>query len=190
MKKKSLASIILFMCVFMFCMPVYAGKAVNVTMKSKGSPYVFQQYYILYGRDLSGKTVWKYKTSKQPFTELNSANYVVKGKSVFLIDNDTYIRIRKSDGKVLVKKKLPSAIWGAKLKVDSSNYLYAIGYYGSTLYKISSKGIIKWSHTFVSDYYWPYKISIMKNTVTVYFEGERKGKNKTGKCSVNKTTGK
>lgn len=158
------------------------GKAVKIKTTYKYSND--KSYEVIKGIDSAGKTVWKYKTSKQIATELNASTAIVKGNYVYVIDNDTYIRLKKSNGKVVVKKKLGIAhgIYGAVLKVDKDKNLYAIGYYSNALYKISSKGKLLWTHTFPEEYFWAYKIRLSGKKVYVDFDCA--GSPVTGSCKI------
>lgn len=149
-----------------------AADAVKVQHKQKYADG--KQYGVIKGLDSSGKTVWTYKTSKQEATELDSTSVITKGSFVYIIDNKSYIRLKKSTGKVAVKKnlKISDSTWSAALQVDSDKNLYAIGYYGSTLYKISKDGKLLWKHAFPTEYYWPTKIKVSGGKVTVSFDGD------------------
>ncbi|MDO5702969.1 MAG: hypothetical protein Q4G47_06420, partial [Lachnospiraceae bacterium] len=108
------------------------------------------------------------------------------GKFVYVIDANKYIRLRLADGKVTLKKKLPTNMYSATMAVDKKGSLYAIGYYGATLYKISSRGDIIWKHVFSADYYWPSKITLSGRKVVVAFDGDPK----FAKAKVDARTGK
>jgi hypothetical protein len=157
--------------------PTYAkAKVTNVDSKlcsyEKNDEYY--QYKIIYGKAKNGKTVWKYKTSKCLATELDSATWKVKGNSVYIIDDTTFIRLNKQTGKVVSKKKLDSSydLWSASMYVDGDGNLYSIGYYGSKIVKCTKNGVVKWVKDIDENYYWPYKIELSGNKLTVFFDGD------------------
>lgn len=184
--KKVLA---VFLCLVMTIAIVSTGKesdaatVTKVTM-SGGKVVNGKMGFIIKGCTSSGKVVWTYKTSRQRQTELYSASMCVKGSFVYVIDNNKYIRLKKSNGKVVVKKKCRK-MWDATMKVDADGNLYAIGYYDSVLVKINKKGTTLWTHSFPKEYYWAYKIKLKGNKVVVTFDGEKKGS-----VSVDAETGK
>ena len=55
------------------------------------------------------------------------------------------------------------------MNVDSNMNLYAIGYYDNKLYKFNKNGKVLWKRTFSNKAYWPYKIKIKGDKVTVMF---------------------
>lgn len=188
MKMKKIVAVVLVLALILAVAPTStkeaaaAAKVVKVTNTSKdvaGGKSIF----LIQGKTSAGKVVWTYKTSAQEQTELTSASMKVKGNYVYVIDNNKYIRLKKSTGKVLVKKTLKSSIWGAVMKVDNDGCLYAIGYYGSALYKINKNGKTLWKHEFPEDCYWAYKIAFKGSKVIVVFDNG-------GKKSVNASTGK
>lgn len=148
---------------------VSAASVTKVTYK-RNTYANYKQSATIKGYTKSGKNVWTYKTSKQSATELDSARCITNSKYVFIIDNNKYVRLNKNTGKVLVKKTLPRAIWGAIMKLDSSNNLYCIGYYSDTLYKIKPSGKVAWKQKFPSNCWWPYKIKVTKSKVSVKFD--------------------
>ncbi len=173
-------------CVMLPRMNVQAATAVKVKMTRKYEND--SQYFIIKGLDSAGKKVWKYKTSKCDATELDSARMKVKGKYVYVIDDKKFIRIKKSNGEAVVKKKFTddNAIWGTTMLVDEDKNTYAIGYYNSELYKINKNGKVLWSRSFDEKYYWATKLTKDGKKLTVTFEGAEY----QGDYSVNAETGK
>jgi hypothetical protein len=186
MEKKKMFLIMVLLLSLASAIPVHAAtksstksQASVSTVKSKWKYYKknnrYYQSAVIYGKTKSGKTVWKYKTSRCLATELDSASWKVKGNSVYIIDNATFIRLNKQTGKVVSKKKLDSSysLWSATMYIDGDGNLYAIGYYGSEIIKCTKNGVVKWSHRIInSNYYWPYKIKLSGKKLTVFFDGD------------------
>ena len=76
----------------------------------------------------------------------------------------------KKDGKQLwTAKKVSPA--GHLCKFDKNDNLYVTGYYDNYVYKISTKGKILWkTNTSKANNYWPYKINISGNQMTILYE--------------------
>ena len=188
MKMKKIAAVVLVLALILAVAQTStkeaaaAAKVTKVTKTMKAASGG-KSRFLIQGKTSSGSVVWTYKTSAQEQTELDSANIEVKGNDVYVIDNNKYIRLKKSSGKVVVKKKLKDKIWGACMKADDDGCLYAIGYYSSTLFKINKSGKTLWSHKFSDDCYWAYKIAFKGSKVIVVFDNG-------GKKSVNASTGK
>lgn len=164
------------MCMVCMCVPVTAeAKAkvakVDKTMKYKGD----KERFTLFGVTGSGKKVWRYKCGWNLATELNSVSYKVSGDSVYVIDGRTFVRLSLQKGKALAKKKnfFPEedAPYSAAMYIDKKGYLYATGYYGDRIYKISPKGKLVWEKTVRSDCAWPTEIKASGNKMTIYYEG-------------------
>ena len=174
-KTKRIVAVVLCMALFLAVAPVSvekasaAGTVAKVTMKSQQVDGG-KARFLIQGKTSSGTVVWTYKTSAKEQTELDSASMKVKGNFVYVVDTNKYIRLKKSNGKVVAKGKLKTQVWGAAMAVDSDGNLYTIGYYGSTLYKVNSKGKTVWKHTFSDKFIWPYKITIKGDKVTVTFD--------------------
>lgn len=192
-KGSKFRGLIIMMLLCFWVMPL-TGHAKTTVSKVTSKRYNYRtndnyyQYSVICGKTKKGKTVWKYTTSKCIATELDSASWKVKGNYVYVIDNTTFLRLNKQNGKVVSKKKFKSSfsLWGATMYVDGSGNLYAIGYYGQHLIKFTSKGTVKWTRKIKNSYYWPYKITSSGRKLTVYFDGNgRKAAidTKTGKIS-------
>ena len=66
-------------------------------------------------------------------------------------------------------KKISPA--GHLCKFDKNDNLYVTGYYDNYVYKVSTKGKILWkTNTSKANNYWPYKISISGNQMTILYE--------------------
>lgn len=189
-RKKSLCLVLFLLCLFALPISVQAKDTVT-KVTSKQYYKNNKQYSVISGKTKKGKTVWKYKTSQCTATELNSTGFKVKGSYVYMIDNTTYIKLKKQTGKVVYKKKFKSSYvgWSPSMYVDGSGNLYSIGYYSSRLVKFSPKGKVLWTSNIGRNYYWPYKITASGSKVTVYFENGKKA-GQRGKVMINTKTGK
>ena len=121
------------------------------------------------GIDKHKHTVWVYKTKKYPATELDCTGYMVHGNYVYVYEGNKLVALNKQTGKKLWTLKnvnFSSSIY----TFDKSNNLYIVGYYGNTLYKISTKGKVKWhKHLDSTKCFWPYGIKISGSKIRVYF---------------------
>lgn len=165
--------LITLLMVFCIATPCYAaGKVTKVTSKTF-YPGNYKQYTIIYGKNNSGKIIWRYKSNKYTATELDAVSYTVQKDNVYILENNKFIRLNKQTGKCIVRKNVKTSIWGATMKIDSKGSLYAQGYYGDTVYKFNKSGKILWKRK-IKNCYWPYKMSLSNNKLTVYYDGENK----------------
>lgn len=183
--KKVILCILICSCCFHYSVEA-KDKVTKVTDKwhyyKEGNHYY--QYGTIYGKTKKGKTIWSFNTSKCTATELRSASWITKGSYVYIIDGRRFLRLNKQNGKIISMKKSASVGGSATMYVDGQGSLYAMGYYGNRVTKFTKKGVVKWNRKIKKSYYWPYKIAISGNKLTVYFDGNK------GKAVLDKRTGK
>ena len=76
---------------------------------------------------------------------------------------------KKTENSYGLQKKISPA--GHLCKFDKNDNLYVTGYYDNYVYKVSTKGKILWkTNTSKANNYWPYKISISGNQMTILYE--------------------
>ncbi len=120
-----------------------AAKAIKVKISYKSTGD--KQYALIKGISSSGKTVWTYKTSKQDMSAGTSSDFITKGNNVYVIDFDRFVRLRKSDGNVLAKKKFTKdGLMPIHMAVDDIGNTYAINHFGNILYSIAKNGKLNW----------------------------------------------
>lgn len=182
-KLKGMSKIMPLLILFILCVIIptktsSAASVSKVTCQYKYSSY--KQYAIISGKTSSGKTVWKYTSAKYPATELDAVTMKTKGNSVYILEGRKYIRLGKNTGRVLANRTVLPATesWGSPaMAISNSGNLYAIGYYDSVVYRISSSGKVIWKRNInYSDCYWPYKITLSPGKVNVFFDPPVNGK--------------
>ena len=131
-------------------------------------------YHILTGITADGTKVWKYKTKKVTFTELDDIAYKIVGNYVYLFEYGNFVKIKKDTGKVVVKKKNKVfKVGGVTFNTDKKGNAYAQGYYSNVVFKVSPKGKVLWKKDISkTGYYWAYKIKIGKNAIKVVYCGD------------------
>lgn len=171
MKKIMMVFLILCMTVTMLIRPVNVEAAnkdackVTISYKEIG---MGKQKATIYGKNKTGKVIWKYKTTTQILADIDKFEFFVNGKYVYIFDYTTLVKVRKKDGKILwkTKKVLPD---GRSVCFDKKGNIYMCEYYGTRMYKVSSKGKILWKINFgKTGLYFPYKMKYNKGTVKVY----------------------
>lgn len=175
-KLKGMSKIMPLLILFILCVIAPSRTSSAATVSKVTCQYKYassKQYAIISGKTSSGKTVWKYTSAKYPATELDAVGMKTKGNSVYILEGRKYIRLGKNTGRLLAKTTvLPSNDrWGSPvMTVSSSGSLYTIGYYDSTVYRISNAGKVIWKRDISSPYYWPYKITLSPGKVTVSYD--------------------
>ena len=175
MSKKSTGNrpifiLLMLLLIIAMAIPAQAAKRTATTVTSKTSYKNFKEYMTVQGRDSKKKTVWRYVTKKYPATELRFTKCVVRKDMVYIFEKSKVTALRKKDGKRLWSRSKIS-VAGHILGFDKSNNLYVTGYYDKYIYKVSSKGKILWkADTDKTGNYWPYKVTVSGNNVTVWYE--------------------
>ena len=170
-KKKTLLLMMLFLALAaLMTIPVQAAKRTATTVTAKTSYKNQKEFMTVQGLDKNKKVVWKYITKKFPATELRRTKYVVRKDKVYVFQSSKVIAFRKKDGKRLwTASKISPA--GHICGFDKNNNLYVTGYYDDYIYKVSAKGKILWkANISKTGNYWPYKISVSGNRVTIRYE--------------------
>lgn len=68
----------------------------------------------------------------------------MKGSSVYIIDDKTFVRLSKQTGKVLAKKSSKYLDgWMGAMAVDNNGNSYSIGKYATYLVKVNKAGTVK-----------------------------------------------
>ncbi|WP_026523338.1 zinc ribbon domain-containing protein [Butyrivibrio sp. MB2005] len=175
-----------------------SGNAANyvkyVSVENKSDDQI-NQYSIVRGVRMDGKAAWQYITEEYPGAELNSASVCVNGEHVYIIDENTYIRLNKQTGETEAKNLFTEegGISGAIMAADDNMNLYAMGYYDNYLYKFSKDGSIVWMYDFMDEYYWPLYFHLNGNEliVTLGMHNDESGISEEGnfECSINTDTG-
>ena len=173
--KKKIQPILLMSLLFLFSIliisvPAQAAGPEATTVKFKTSYTNSKERMIVRGLDANKQAVWKYVTKKYTATELPKTKCIIRKDKVYIFDNSKIVVLRKKDGKKLwtVKKVSPA---GHLCKFDKNDNLYVTGYYDNYVYKISTKGKILWkTNTSKANNYWPYKINISGNQMTILYE--------------------
>ena len=173
--KKKIQPILLMSLLFLFSIliisvPAQAAGPEATTVKFKTSYTNSKERMIVRGLDANKQAVWKYVTKKYTATELPKTKCIIRKDTVYIFDNSKIVVLRKKDGKKLwtVKKVSPA---GHLCKFDKNDNLYVTGYYDNYVYKISTKGKILWkTNASKANNYWPYKISIYGNQITILYE--------------------
>lgn len=145
---------------------------------------------VIYGKNKSGKVIWKYKTSVRPSTELDKFEVFVNKKYAYIFDYTTLIKVRIKDGKKMwrVKKIIPD---GRTVCFDSKENIYMSGFYDSRVYKVSSKGKIVWKTNFEkTSLFWPYKMKYNKGTIKIYCDASLKDDSRYHFLYINASNGK
>lgn len=172
--------------------PAQAAQQTAVTIKSKTYYADNKEFMRVKGLDSNKKVVWKYVTKKYPATELSCTKCISRKDKVYVFENSKVIVFRKKDGKRLwTSEKLSSA--GHVYKFDKNNNLYVTGYYDQNIYKVSAKGKILWKRNISkTENYWPYKITVSDNRITVLYEMNSKdsSSDKLHKVILNAKNGK
>ena len=170
-KKKTLLLTMLFLALaVLMTVPVQAAKRTATKVTAKTSYKNDREFMTVQGLDKNKKVVWKYKTKKYPATELRQTKRVVRKNKVYVFENSKVIVFRKKDGKRLwTASKISPA--GHICGFDKNNNLYVTGYYDDWIYKVSAKGKILWkTNISTTGNYWPYKVSVSGNKVTIRYE--------------------
>ena len=168
--KRPIFILLMLLMIIAMAIPAQAAKRTATTVTSKTSYKNFKEYMTVQGRDSKKKTVWKYVTKKYPATELRYTKCVVRKDMVYIFEKSKVTALRKKDGKRLWSRSKIS-VAGHILGFDKSNNLYVTGYYDKYIYKVSSKGKILWkADTDKTGNYWPYKVTVSGNNVTVWYE--------------------
>ena len=168
--KRPIFILLMLLLIIAMAIPAQAAKRTATTVTSKTSYKNFKEYMTVQGRDSKKKTVWKYVTKKYPATELRYTKCVVRKDVVYIFEKSKVTALRKKDGKRLWSRSKIS-VAGHILGFDKSNNLYVTGYYDKYIYKVSSKGKILWkANTDKTGNYWPYKVTVSGNNVTVWYE--------------------
>ena len=174
MKKKIqqilLTSLLFVFSILIISIPAQAAKPAATTVKSKTSYANSKESMTVKGLDAKKKVVWKYVTKKYTATELPRTKCIVRKDKVYVFESSKIVVLRKKDGKQLwTAKKVSPA--GHLYKFDKNDNLYVTGYYDNYVYKVSTKGKILWkTNTTKANNYWPYKISISGNQMTILYE--------------------
>ena len=172
--------------------PAQAAQQTAVTVKSKTFYTDSKEFMTVKGLDSNKKVVWKYVTKKYPATELNCTKCISRKDKVYVFENSKVIVFRKKDGKRLwTSEKLSPA--GHVYRFDKNNNLYVTGYYDQYIYKVSAKGKILWKrNTSKTGNYWPCKITVSDNRITVLYEMNSKdfSSDKLHKVILNSKNGK
>lgn len=100
-----------------------------------------------------------------------AASVQTKGTSVYIIDNNFYIRLSKQTGRVLAKKSSKYLQGYGVMTVDSKGYTYSVGKYATYLVKVNKAGNVKWECNMnaYSGYEFADKVTVSGNKVTVRF---------------------
>ena len=195
--KKKIQPILLMSLLFLFSIliisvPAQAAGPEATTVKFKTSYTNSKERMIVRGLDANKQAVWKYVTKKYTATELPKTKYIVRKDKVYIFDNSKIVVLRKKDGKQLwTAKKVSPA--GHLCKFDKNGNLYVTGYYDQTVYKVSKKGKILWkTNISKTGNYWPYKITVSRNKITVLYEcsPDDYSSDKTHKIVFNSKNGK
>lgn len=123
------------------------------------------------GKSKSGKTVWTYKCPKAILAQYDSSKHIVKGNKVYIWSEKTLIVLKKSTGKVLLKKK--TKYYGnGDIKIDSKGNIYSVCADGCLPVKLNKNGKILWTGKVKGGGGGSYKLVVneKKKTVTVYCE--------------------
>lgn len=194
--KKKIRQILLTLLLFVFSIliisiPTQAAKPAATTVKSKTSYSNSKEFMTVRGLGAKKKVVWKYVTKKYTATELPRTKCIVHKDKVYVFESSKIVVLRKKDGKQLwTSKKVSPA--GHLCKFDKNNNLYITGYYDNYVYKVSTKGKILWkANTSKANNYWPYKINISGNQMTILYEmNNNDSSEKTHKIVFNIKNGK
>ena len=194
MKKKTnfiLLTLLLILCgaFFGITQKVEAATVTKVThvvktYQTSGFP---KQYTLITGKTSSGKTVQTYKTKACATAGGRSATLQVKGSSVYIVDDKTFVRLSKQTGKVLAKKSSKYLYgWMGAMAVDNNGNSYSMGKYATYLVKVNKSGTVKWKCNMnaYNGYDFADKVTVSGNKVTVRFGYAG------GKVVVNASTGK
>lgn len=162
---------------------------VKVTTKEKKNKF----YGVVKGLDKNGKIVWKYQTPKENAGEISCVLCKTKGNTVYIVAASRFIRLNKSNGKKICNVKKYDFGGATSLNVQKNGICYITTYYDNYLLKFSKKGKILWKTDFnKTEYGWPYKVKLTKNSVKVWFDNYLGYKNVKlpHKMIIDKTTGK
>lgn len=116
-----------------------------------------------------------------------------KGNTVYIVAASRFIRLNKSNGKKICNVKKYDFGGATSLNVQKNGICYITTYYDNYLLKFSKKGKILWKTDFnKTEYGWPYKVKLTKNSVKVWFDNYLGYKNVKlpHKMIIDKTTGK
>lgn len=169
--RKSLLTVLLFVLLsVVMTLPVQASKRTASTVSSKTTYKNSKEFMTVRGLDSKKRAVWKYVTKKYPATELSSTKCVVRKDKIYIFENSKIVALRKKDGKKLwTANKISPA--GHVYRFDKNNNLYVTGYYDNFIYKVSAKGKVLWKANISSTgNYWPYKITVSGNKLTILYE--------------------
>ena len=184
MKKKRsrmMGMLFLLLTLALGVVPVQAAKRKAVKVQSKITRVSNRMYTTMTvrGLDSKGKQVWRYKTGKNPITELDMVKCVVRKQKVYIFSGSKLTVLRKTDGKKLWTLNNISPA-GYVLTFDKSDNLYVTGYYEDIIFKISRNGRILWKSKIDSySYYWPMELKVSGKKLTIRFafnEGRNKHK--------------
>ena len=163
------------------------------TVKFKTSYTNSKERMIVRGLDANKQAVWKYVTKKYTATELPKTKCIVRKDKVYIFDNSKIVVLQekktaKNYGRQ--KKSVRQDIFANLTKMAN---LYVTGYYDQTVYKVSKKGKILWkTNISKTGNYWPYKITVSRNKITVLYEcsPDDYSSDKTHKIVFNSKNGK
>lgn len=150
------------------------GKVVKVIRGASERDKNWNYSILLKGIDKNNNVIWKYKTPKQIETEISTVEYKVQGNSVYIAMTDGhFIRLNKSNGKVLFSKKKKNLIGATDLDVDNNGNCVISAFYANFLIKLSKSGKILWHKAFgKTGLYWPYGLKLLKNgKILLKFDG-------------------
>lgn len=150
------------------------GKVVKVTTESLSMDKNYKYATLVKGIDKNKNVIWKYKTPKQIATEISTVVCKVQGNSVYIVTTGGYyIRLNKSNGKVLYSKKKKALIGATDLDVDKNGNCFISAFYANFLMKISKSGKIIWRRGFdKTGLYWPYGLKLLNSgKILLMFDG-------------------
>ena len=174
--KKKIRQILLTLLLFVFSIliisiPTQAAKPAATTVKSKTSYANSKESMTVRGLDAKKKAVWKYVTKKYTATELPRTKCIVRKDKVYVFESSKIVVLRKKDGKQVMDCKKNQVLQDTFANLTKNDNLYVTGYYDNYVYKVSTKGKILWkTNASKANNYWPYKISISGNQMTILYE--------------------
>lgn len=145
-------------------------KVVTVVGKEKQKDGRYKRV-TLYGKAKDGSVVWKYTSKYKPLTELDTNEFFVNDKFVYLFSDKLYA-ISKATGKV--KWTYDCSLGGVSTAFDKKGNIYFTGFYYDYVHCISPEGKLKFKTKIPDRYYWPYEIKISGNKILVYIDGDSK----------------